>query len=252
MNKLNDLRNFMKSPFNLNDNSHDYELSDQEKKLPHPPLEKPYGNNLSQIQLPEVTKDILQTSNILDIINNRQSWRSYSEENLSLQEMSFLLWCSQGIKKVTSNNYATLRTVPSGGARHPFETYLVVNKVDGLKKGIYRYLALSHSLILLKEGDFSKEVAVAALEQNFLINSTVVFIWTCLPYRGEWRYLDAAHKVMLLDSGHVCQNLYLACGAVNCGACGVAAYDQVSMDKLLGIDGNEEFTVYLAPVGKLK
>lgn len=110
MDKINDLRNFMKSPFNLNDDSDDSELSDQEKKLPQPPLEKPYDNNLSQIQLPEVTKDILQNSNILDIINNRQSWRSYSEENLSLQELSFLLWCSQGVKRVTANNYATLRT----------------------------------------------------------------------------------------------------------------------------------------------
>lgn len=252
MNKINELRTFMKSSFNLNDDSSEYELSDQEKKLPQPPLEKPYTDELNSIKLPEVTKDILQTSNILDIINARQSWRSYSEEALSLQELSFLLWCSQGVKKVTANNYATLRTVPSGGARHPFETYLVINNVDGLTKGIYRYLALSHSLVLLTEGDFSKEAALAALNQTFLSNSAVVFIWTCIPYRGEWRYLDAAHKVMLLDSGHVCQNLYLACGAINCGTCGVAAYDQGSMDKLLAIDGKEEFTIYLAPVGKLK
>lgn len=252
MNKLNDLRAFMKSPFNLNDDDENYELSDQEKKLPQPPLEKPYDNSLPSIHLPEVTQAVLQNSNILDIINRRQSWRSYSEESITLEELSFLLWCSQGVKKVTANNYATLRTVPSGGARHPFETYLIINNIDSLKKGIYRYLALSHSLILLKEGDFSKEAAAAALNQNFLINSAVVFIWTCIPYRGEWRYLEAAHKVMLLDSGHVCQNLYLACDAVNCGTCGVAAYDQSAMDKLLGIDGTEEFTVYLAPVGKIK
>lgn len=252
MNKINELRNFMKSPFDLNDDSEDYQLSDQEKKLPQPPLEKSYDNDLNKIKLPEVTDDILQTSNILDIINSRQSYRSYSEASLTLQDLSFLLWCSQGVKKVTANNYATLRTVPSGGARHPFETYLIINNVDSLKKGIYRYLALSHSLILIKEGDFSNEAATAALEQSFLSTSAVVFIWTCVPYRGEWRYLDASHKVMLLDAGHVCQNLYLACGAVNCGTCGIAAYDQASMDKLLDIDGSEEFTVYLAPVGKLK
>lgn len=252
MNKINELRNFMKSPFDLNDDSEDYQLSDQEKKLPQPPLEKPYDNDLNKIKLPEVTDDILQTSNILDIINSRQSYRSYSEASLTLQDLSFLLWCSQGVKKVTANNYATLRTVPSGGARHPFETYLIINNVDSLKKGIYRYLALSHSLILIKEGDFSNEAATAALGQSFLSTSAVVFIWTCVPYRGEWRYLDASHKVMLLDAGHVCQNLYLACGAVNCGTCGVAAYDQTSMDNLLDIDGSEEFTVYLAPVGKLK
>jgi len=241
----------MKSPFNPNDDD-DYELSDQEKKLPQPPLEKPYDDKMTKITLPSVTNDILLETNILDIINNRQSHRSYTNDSLTLQELSFLLWCSQGVKKVTANNYATLRTVPSGGARHPFETYLIINNVSGLEKGLYRYLALSHSLILLKEGDFSEEVSHAALEQNFVGSSAVVFIWTCTPYRGEWRYLDAAHKVMILDAGHICQNLYLGCGAVNCGTCGVAAYHQPAMDKLLEIDGEDEFTVYLAPVGKLK
>lgn len=60
----------------------------------------------------------------------------------------------------------------------------------------------------------------------------------------------ASHKVIALDAGHVCQNLYLACEAVGAGACAIAAYDQDAMDELLGVDGRDEFTVYLAPVGK--
>jgi SagB-type dehydrogenase family enzyme len=79
----------------------------------------------------------------------------------------------------------------------------------------------------------------------------VAFIWSCIPYRSEWRYNVAAHKTMLLDAGHLCQNLYLACEAVGCGTCAIGAYNQEAIDEFLGLDGEEEFVVYLAPVGKV-
>ena len=66
----------------------------------------------------------------------------------------------------------------------------------------------------------------------------------------EWRYGLAAHRAILLDAGHVCQNLYLACEAIEAGTCAVGAYDQEAMDRLLGLDGEEELVIYLAPVGK--
>jgi SagB-type dehydrogenase family enzyme len=67
----------------------------------------------------------------------------------------------------------------------------------------------------------------------------------------EWRYAAAAHRVIAMDVGHVCQNLYLACEAMAAGTCAIAAYHQEKMDALLEVDGEEEFTIYLAPVGKL-
>ena len=66
----------------------------------------------------------------------------------------------------------------------------------------------------------------------------------------EWRYDIAAHKVIAIDAGHVCQNLYLACEAIDAGTCAMAAYDQEEMDKLLRVDGQNEFAIYLASVGK--
>ena len=66
----------------------------------------------------------------------------------------------------------------------------------------------------------------------------------------EWRYDLAAHKVIAIDAGHVCQNLYLACEAINAGTCAIAAYDQEEMDLFLRVDGKNEFTIYLASVGK--
>jgi len=79
----------------------------------------------------------------------------------------------------------------------------------------------------------------------------VVFIWSVVPYRGEWRYTIGAHKPLLLDAGHVCQNLYLACESIECGTCAIAAYDQGKIDAILQLDGSDEFVTYLSPVGKV-
>jgi len=77
-----------------------------------------------------------------------------------------------------------------------------------------------------------------------------VFIWTTIPYRMEWRYSVVSHKIIALDAGHVCQNLYLACESIGCGTCAIGAYDQEKMDRFLGVDGEEEFAIYAAPVGR--
>lgn len=249
MDKAKFQRNWMKANFN---EWGDVE-SDQDKKLPQPPLEKPYDEGTEIIDLPDVNGSVLTKTNILEIIIDRKSNRKYTNEGLSLEELSFLLWATQGVKKVTANNYATLRTVPSGGARHPFETYLAVFNVQGLKKGVYRYLSLSHRLVFLFDDDnLEDRVIKASSGQTFVGRCAVTFIWSCIPYRSEWRYYISAHKTMLQDSGHLCQNLYIACEAIGCGTCAIGAYDQSEMDKFLRLDGEDEFTVYAAPVGKVQ
>ena len=92
----------------------------------------------------------------------------------------------------------------------------------------------------------------AASNQSFAGKSAVTFIWTTIPARMEWRYSRASYKVIALDAGHVCQNLYLACETIGAGTCAIAAYDQEIADSILGIDGVEEFTIYMAPVGKVQ
>jgi SagB-type dehydrogenase family enzyme len=129
--------------------------------------------------------------------------------------------------------------------------YLSVHNVSGLARGLYRYLPLSHELVLIKEDEaIGDKTAMAVMGQNFVATAAVTFIWSTVVYRMEWRYSLSAHKVIALDAGHVCQNLYLACEAIGAGTCAIAAYDQAAIDKLVGVDGDDEFVVYLAPVGK--
>ncbi|MCF7858870.1 MAG: SagB/ThcOx family dehydrogenase [Candidatus Cloacimonetes bacterium] len=248
--KVDKLREFMKSNFNL---VKDIE-TDQMKGLPQPSLEKEYDTDKELIDLKPGDEINIQNADLISNIKNRKSHRKFNNDPVTKDELSFLLWATQGVKKIFERNkkaYATFRTVPSAGARHPLETYLLINNISGLKKGLYRYLALEHKLLFLnKIQDAATKITSATQGQKFIGEAAVVFIWSCIAYRGEWRYNIASHKAMLLDAGHLCQNLYLACEGIAAGTCAIAAYDQDKVDKLIGVDGQNEYSVYLAPVGK--
>jgi len=240
-------RNFMKSDYGLDK----LNRSDRQYKTSHPHLEKPTGLNPILIDLPTVDRNVIKNHELLSCLADRRTHRKYLDKSLSLMELSFLLWATQGVTK-TYDSYV-LRTVPSGGKAHAFETYLIINNVESLNKGVYRYLSLSHQLLYLTDVDrnFEKfEKAIA--KQGFIKNSPVIFIWSCIPERSEWRSgIVSRHKSMLLDAGHVGQNLYIACEAIGCGTCAIAAYDQKAIDEFLGLDGEDEFIIYMAPVGKV-
>jgi len=305
MDRIQANRAFMKSVFA----SLEAGASDQSRGLPEPPLQQPYDADVEKIALPKPDKRLLGLNDLFACIERRRSRRHWSNAGLSAEELAFLLWAMQGVQEVLDDGYATLRTVPSAGARHAFETYILVNRVDGIPPGVYRYLALSHELAphygagdrrvrvldrRIAGGDrrgvppdddhagprdrragapdrrtpsrdrrvaqetrqfdverLREQLLRATFGQQFVVNGAVAFMWSCVPYRAEWRYTIAAHKVMLLDAGHLCQNLYLACEAIGAGACAIGAYDQDALDAFLRLDGQDEFAIYLAPVGKV-
>ena len=230
----------------------DFSRTAQNRGIAPPPIEKPFASGARRIELtaPGQWHDVgpvdLETA-----IHARQSRRRFLDDPLTLDELSFLLWATQGVRQQLGGETA-LRTVPSAGARHALETYLCVRNVLDLEPGFYRYLPLKHRLLFeFQEEDTARKLVEATLGQAFVAAAAVTFIWTTVPYRMEWRYGLAAHKVIALDAGHVCQNLYLACEAIRAGTCAVAAYHQELMDQLLRVDGKDEFTIYLAPVGKV-
>jgi SagB-type dehydrogenase family enzyme len=144
---------------------------------------------------------------------------------------------------------STLRSVPSAGARHPFETYLIVKSVTELEPGLYRYLALDHKLCFCAP---MAEMRSRAIDESWLLpNEAILFVWTAVPYRTEWRYDKLSHKMIAIEAGHICQNLYLAGLAFDVGTCAIGAFPQEEMDTILAVDGQDEFSVYMASVGKI-
>lgn len=225
--------------------------TDQQKHAPHPAIQKPYPEDAQLIDLIAPQELSVGSLPLREIIAQRESRRKYSDAALSLEELSYLLWATQGVRKVRKQ-VALSRTVPSAGARHPFETYLVINRVAGLEAGLYRYLSVEHKLYCLaSDPTLAERAAAACLGQKFVARSAVTFFWTATPYRTEWRYGVMAPKLINLDAGHVCQNLYLAAESIGAGVCAIAAYHQQLANALVGVDGEDEFVAYVAPVGKI-
>jgi len=225
-------------------------ISDQQMHLPQPPLswlEEPIN---PKVELPHPGSLAIDPVDIRALISQRSSVREYADKPLTLTELSHLLWCTQGVKMVYGNQM-TLRTVPSAGARHAFETVLLVNRVEELEPGLYRYLALHHKLELISTlGDMPGRFAAACFGQKFIMHSAVTFIWVAVPYRMTWRYQERGYRYLHLDAGHVCQNLYLAAEAIDAGVCAVAAFDDDALNTLLCLDPEEAFVIYLAAAGK--
>ena len=231
----------------------DFSRTDQSRGIAPPPIEKPCPENARISDLPGIGRwKGIPGVELTAAIANRRSRRAYLRQALTLDELSYLLWATQGIRGKVDAGHA-YRTVPSAGCRHALETYLCVLNVHGLDPGVYRYLPVGHRLLFeVAEEGLAEKIVAAVFGQPYPGRAAATFLWTAIPYRMEWRYDLAAHKVLAVDAGHVCQNLYLACEAIGAGTCAIAAYDQEAIDRLLRVDGEDEFVVYLAPVGKIR
>lgn len=226
--------------------------TDMMKGLSLPPIQKPASDGAMLIDLPSHDElRSLTTLSLVDAIAGRESRRIYADEPISLAQLAFLLWSTQGVKELIRNGMVTLRTVPSGGGMHPFETYLAVHHVEDLQPGIYRYLAIEHKLVRVDvdtEG-LRERITSASNGQPYVGNGAVTFVWAVRPYRTEYRYGEDTLKDILMSVGHICQNLYLACEGLGLGTCATVAYQQEDLDALIGVDGNDEIALYVAPVG---
>ncbi len=243
-------RNFLYF-FDSEDYEKDVPQSDEQKKIDSPLFQQPYPEDAKLIDLIPPEEFTVGKTLFLDLVNSRISRRKYTEEPLLLEELSFLLWSTQGVKRVLKSGLGVKRTVPSAGAKSPFETYLIVNRVEGLEPGLYRYISFTHQLMFIKEiEDAELKMGELAYNQKFVGRASVIFYWTAVPYRTEWRYTILSHKFIAIDLGIVCQNLYMACEAINLGTVAVGYYEQNKLDKLFELNTEEEFVVLLAPVGK--
>ena len=226
--------------------------TDQELKKPQPPLVKaPMTGCVTD--LPSDFEKLPIDNDFLHVINSRESHRVYTEEEMPLLMLSYLLWCAQGVKSVRGKAYATLRTVPSGGARHPFECYLALHKVEGLEDGLYHYLPMTHQIEFLGGiEDLDGFISESLCEQKWAARANAVFYFSCVFYRAEWRYGVWAHAPILMDSGHVTENLYLAATSVGLGGCAIAAVEPPIANKAFRLDGKEESVFYAMPVGTIE
>ncbi|HEX7556216.1 MAG TPA: SagB/ThcOx family dehydrogenase [Leptolinea sp.] len=222
----------------------------QRKGVPQPPLEQPIPDDITRLPLPDPSSIKIPAMDLRTAMEQRSSLRKYSQNELSLDELSYLLWITQGVKSI-SDRPVTFRTVPSAGSRHALETYMLINRVDGLTPGLYRYSAIKHFIFSVSlEVGINERMTTACNNQSHVRTSAATFFWVADMERMTWRYSERAYRYVLLDAGHVCQNFYLAAESLQCGACAIAAYDDDLLNAALGVDGESMVTIYGATIGK--
>jgi len=200
----------------------------------------------------------VMTDSYQDLLDHRRSERVYTNAPMTQEQLAFMLWSSQGIQM--QRGVSTFRPVPSGGARHPFELYIVVKNVVGLEPGIYHYVPTKNigekRVTIEKMGplfaDYDDKMNDLLVGQKWAVKAPVILFVSCTPYRAEWRYSQHAHRVMLIDLGHVGQNMMLSASSLGLGSCCLAAYHQADCDELFGFNGIDEYTVYVLTLGTPK
>lgn len=213
----------------------------------YPDIVKDYDTDSKIIKLKKEEISNLSSKTLHEVIESRRSLRKYKDIPINMDQLSYLFYETSRLFKHTKS--ITFRAYPSGGATASLETYIYVNKVEGLEKGLYRYLPIAGDLLFLYNSD-TLEAEVNEAINGQLRGGAAVFFWTAIPYRTEFKYSFTAHKMIAMEAGHTCQNLALACEAIDFGAVAISAYDQELCDKVIKVDGDDEFVIYLSVIGK--
>ena len=193
-----------------------------------------------EVMLPE--PKLKGDMSVEEAIAKRRSIRHYKDKPLTLEQLSQLLWAAQGI----TDEKRKFRAAPSAGATYPFEIYVVVGNVKGLKPGIYHYNPFKHSLTLIKEGDYRKQLQAAALNQQWVGKAAVNIVLVAFYERTTRYYGERGYRYVYMEAGHIGQNIYLQATALGLGTVAVGAFHDEEVAEILGTGGDP---VYIFPVG---
>ena len=196
----------------------------------------------SSINLPDIEQ--APKGSLEQLLQTRRSKRSFTADKLSLSELSRLLFAAQG--KTHPRGY---RTAPSAGALYPLEVFLVAGEVETLKPGIYRYVPDSHELIHLADGDQRRDLAQAALRQNWIAQAPAIIVICAVYERVTGKYGQRGIQYVHIESGCAAQNLCLQAVDLNLGTTLVGAFDDSKIQKIIQAKTQEQ-PLLVIPVGE--
>ncbi|MGD0079641.1 MAG: SagB/ThcOx family dehydrogenase [Methanoregula sp.] len=230
----------------------DYSTVDLLLRVPEPPRELPVREGQTIIKLPSPKRFKVPDVPVRKAIENWEPVGFFSRSSINLKELSYLLWCTQGFRKIVAETIQ-LRNVPSSGARYPLETYFVASDVEGLETGLYRYLPKSNSIVAERlDSDLTLEMSTASLNFKIMTRAAITFLWVAVPYRSVWALGNRGYRSVLIEAGHTCQNLILAAAGLGYEVFPTDMFHDDLMVKLANLDPETQWPVYLAAVGKVE
>ena len=164
----------------------------------------------TQIELPEPGRE--SSVSLEETLLHRRSVREYTNEVLTLEEVSQLLWAAQGVTAVWGG-----RTAPSAGGLYPLEVYVAVGNVNNLAPGVYKYKSERHELIKLGNADVREELAESSLGQTWVKEGAIDIVIAAVYERTTRKYGDRGVRYVHMEAGHAAQNIYLQATALDLG-----------------------------------
>jgi SagB-type dehydrogenase family enzyme len=188
------------------------------------------------------------------VLLSRRTWRKFSKKPVDLATLGALLgitWGVQGWVNVPRVGPLAIRTSPSGGSLHPIEAYLLVRNVRGLQPGLYHYDGSAHRLALLRRGASSRQITRYLEGQWWFGSASFVVFMTAVFARTQWKYeYPRAYRAVLMEAGHLCQTFCLTATWLGLAPFCTIAFNDSSIERLLGVDGISESVLYAAGAGK--
>ena len=182
---------------------------------------------------PKLKSDI----SLEEAIYKRRSVRNYSSRELTLEQISQLLWACQGI-----TDSKPLRAAPSAGALYPLEAYLLKND------GLYKYLPQGHKIKTISDENLKEKIMQASWKQAFIKKAPIGIVICAVYERVSSSYGEAGIKYTDIEIGHAAENLRLQAVSLGLSSCPVGAFDKEKVAKILNLP-KEEIPVYIIPVG---
>lgn len=188
---------------------------------------------------------------LAEAISTRATARQLQPVPLEMDQIASLLYYGYGINRANKDTVfpRPFRVVPSGGALYPLEIFFHSCHVAGLEPGLYHYNAMRHNLRLLQYGDESRSIADALVQSHLAVDTSLIVLITAVFERSIFKYGDRGYRFILLEAGHVAQNINLVSNALGLGYVNIGGYFDRQIDDLLGLDGVGHSTIYLVGIG---
>jgi SagB-type dehydrogenase family enzyme len=207
-------------------------------------------SNAKKIFLPKLK---LPDSEFAEVLLNRKTHRKFSAQKLPVETVSQILslvWGVRGYFHSPVFGRLIHKTSPSGGARHPGEVYLMALRVKGLRPGLYHYHPQRHALEMISAGATAEKAKLYCAHQSYTRSAAALFLMTAVFARTMWKYPKGrAYRVVLLETGHLCQTFCLVATWLGLAPFCTAALNDRAIEKDLKIDGITESILYVAGVG---
>ncbi|MCG3268321.1 SagB/ThcOx family dehydrogenase [Yoonia sp. I 8.24] len=220
-----------------------------ENLRPNAPFSQETKNdpNAARIALPDTAAGTIDR-----LASARRSTRAFADTPLALHDFAALLragYKTLGPDKMEGGMQALRRPVPSAGGLYPLEIYALVRNVDGLAKGIYHYDSKADDLEIVHEGPWESQARDAFLTWSFVAEAPVVLCIGAVFARTQRKYGPRGYRYILIEAGHVTQNLCLAATDMTLSSLCLGGYSDSVLNDLIGLDGLTEAIIYAVGLG---